>query len=190
MRNVLLFSLILLLPLLAGCPSAPQQAAQPTMQAGPEWYMNPPSDPNFLYAAKSETSQDLQRAIDKAVLSGRQDIAQQVEVRITSLQKKFDEETGMGQDSQLLSQFTSAVKAVAQVALTGSKVKKQEYRQEGGIYRAFCLVEYPIGAAQQQMRDQIRNNEQMYTRFRATQSYKEMDDEATKYEEWKKSQGK
>jgi len=38
------------------------------------------------------------------------------------------------------------------------------------------------------MLQQIKSNEQMYTRFRAAQTYKELDDEVKKYEEWKEKQ--
>ena len=36
--------------------------------------------------------------------------------------------------------------------------------------------------------EQVKANEQMYTRFRATEAFKELDAEVQKYEAWKKSQ--
>jgi hypothetical protein len=198
MRKLLFVSLFLLtLVLLMGCGGSAPPAANTTPTPPPpqnlnlpDWFINIPQDPNFLFSAKSDQSMKMQTAIDKAVLAARQDIATQVDVRITSLQKKFEEETGFGKDAQMLSQYTSAAKAVAQTSLSGSKERKKDVRQNpDGTWTAFVLVEYPVGAAQEAMRDQIRKNEQMYTRFRATQTYNDMDQEAAKYEQYKKEKG-
>jgi hypothetical protein len=51
-------------------------------------------------------------------------------------------------------------------------------------------VQYPLGAAQEAFKAQVKKNEQMYTRFRATQTYKELDDEVAKYEQFKKDGNK
>ncbi|MEX1276522.1 MAG: hypothetical protein WEE20_11340, partial [Bacteroidota bacterium] len=156
----------------------------------PDWYMNVPNDPNFFYAPNTQVSQDLQLAVDKAVQGGRTEIGRQVEVKINGLQKRFTEETGTADNSQLLDMFTQAGKTIVSTALTGSRVAKQTTLKDGNNWRAYVLVEYPIGAANQALMQQLKNNEQMYTRFRASQVYKELDDEVQKYEEWKKDQNK
>jgi hypothetical protein len=35
---------------------------------------------------------------------------------------------------------------------------------------------------------QIKKNNEMYTRFRSSQAFKDLDSEVQKYEEWKKAQ--
>jgi hypothetical protein len=111
-----------------------------------------------------------------------------MEVKVNGLQKKFEEETGVGQDAQLLSQFTSASKTVVSTQLSGSRIKFQKQLREGNLWRAYVLMEYPIGAASEAMMKAIKANNQMYTRFRATESFKDLDKEVEKYEEWKKQQ--
>ncbi len=147
-----------------------------------------PNDPNFFYAMNTQVSQDLQLAINKATADARAEIARQVEVKVNGLQKRFMEETGAGNNAQLLAMFTEATKTVVSVALTGSRVAKQKTEKEGNGWRAHVLVEYPIGAANQALQQQIKNREELYTRFRASQAYKELDEEVKKYEEWKKQQ--
>lgn len=154
----------------------------------PEWYMNPPQDPNYLYAANTQSSQDMQLAVDKATAAARADIGRQIELRIQGLQKRFTEETGTGNDAQLLQMFTQAEKTVVSTTLNGSRVKNQKINKDGSLWRAYILVEYPIGAANQALMEQLRKNEQMYTRFRASQTFKELDEEVKKYEEFKKGQ--
>lgn len=154
----------------------------------PDWYSNIPKDPNFFYAVNTQVSQDLQLAFDKATQGGRTEIGRMVETKVNGLQKRFTEETGTAGNAQLLDMFTQASKTVVSTSLSGSRVAKQKQIKDGNNWRAYVLVEYPIGAANEALQAQIKNNEQMYTRFRASQTYKELDDEVQKYEEWKKQQ--
>ena len=154
----------------------------------PDWYVNVPQDPNYLFAANTQTSQDMQLAIDKATEAGRADIGRQMQVKIEGLQKRFSEETGTGNDAQLLQMFTQAEKTVVSTSLEGSRVKQQKIVKDGGLWRAYVLVEYPIGAANEALMQQIKNNNQMYTRYRASQTFKELQDEVDKYEKYKQQQ--
>jgi len=43
-------------------------------------------------------------------------------------------------------------------------------------------VELPIGAASQALMQRVRANEQMYTRFRASQAFDELQKEVERYE--------
>ncbi len=154
----------------------------------PDWFTNVPQDPNYLYAANTQASQDLQLAIDKAVTGGRSEIGRQLEVKMEGLQKKFSEETGSGNDAQLLQMFTQAEKTVVSTTLNGSRVKYQKQVKDGELWRAYVLVEYPIGAANSALMQQIKNNDQMYTRFRSSESFKELQDDVDKYEKYKQDQ--
>jgi hypothetical protein len=189
MRTLILLSLSVVVAVaLIGCGGSKSMQAADTGDV-PEWFTNVPSDPNFLFAANTGTSQDLQLAIDKAATGGRAEIGRQVEVRVNALQKRFDEEVGLGSDAQLLQQFTQASKTVVSTSLMGSRISKQKQVKDGDLWRAYVLIEYPIGAANAALVDQIKKNNEMYTRFRASQTFKELDEEVQKYEEWKKQQG-
>jgi len=60
--------------------------------------------------------------------------------------------------------------------------------KDGNNWRAYVLVEYSVGAASEALMQQIKNNEQMFTRFRASKAFEEMDKEVKDYEEAKKKQ--
>ena len=106
------------------------------------------------------------------------------------LWKSFNEEIGTGEDPTLLEQFTQATKTVVSTSLTGSKVTKKEIIEDGDNYRAYVLVQYPIGSASEELLKQLKKNEELYTRFRASQAFDELEDEVKKYEEWKEKQKK
>jgi len=187
MRNVVTLLGSLMIVVLVGCGGSKSMQSAETGDI-PDWFTNVPQDPNFLYAANTQASQDLQLAIDKAVTGGRSEIGRQLEVKLEGLQKKFSEETGTGNDAQLLQMFTQAEKTVVSTTLNGSRVKYQKQVKDGELWRAYVLVEYPIGAANSALMQQIKNNDQMYTRFRASESFKELQDEVDKYDKYKQGQ--
>ncbi len=47
------------------------------------------------------------------------------------------------------------------------------------------LMQYPIGAANEALVQQIKKNQDMYTKFQASKSFKELDDEVNKLDESK-----
>jgi hypothetical protein len=173
---------------LAGCGGGPKSLQSVSECDIPEWYNTVPQDPNYLYAARTATSQDMQLAVDKAMTDGRAEIGRQTELKVQGLQKRFDEEVGLNADAQLMSQYTQATKTVVSTSLSGSRVKEQYQCKDGDLWRSYVLVEYPIGAANEALMQQIKKNNEMYTRFRASQAFKDLDTEVQKYEEWKKEQ--
>jgi len=153
----------------------------------PDWFSTPPQDPNFLYAARTATSRDLGLAIDKAVTNARAEIARQYEVKVTGLTKSYIDETG-SEDAEILQTFTRTIKTVVSTTLMGSRASKTTHVKDGNNYRAYVLVEYPIGAANQAFLNALKANKNIYTQFRASEAFKEMDKEVQKYEDWKKEQ--
>lgn len=186
MKSLLqLLAFVLFVLFLSGCGST----SSTNIVDVPDWYTNPPSDPNYLFAPATATSKDMQLAVDKAVTDGRAEIARQTEVKLKGLQKKFAEEVGVGDNATILEQMTEATKTVVSTVLSGSKSEKQQIFENGGIYRAYVLVQYPVGAANEAFLNQVKKKEELYTRFRSSQAYKELDKEVEAYEKYKKEQG-
>ena len=154
----------------------------------PEWYVSPPTGDNRLVGVASATSLDLQTAVDKAKQDGRAEIARQVDTRITGMSKRFIEETGLNDDAELLGMFTQVSKSVVSDSLTGSRIAKQEMNRFGSGYRAYVMMEMPIGEANARFVEKIRSQERLYTRFRASEAFEELDQMVDEYEQWKKDQ--
>jgi len=127
--------------------------------------------------------------VNTAKEEARADIARQMRVKISGMFKRFREKTGVGEDSEFLSIETDVSKSVVSESLVGCKARSQKVLREGPLYRAYVLMELPIGAANSAMLGKIKANQKMYTRFRASQAFNELEDEVDKYEQFKKEQG-
>ena len=153
----------------------------------PEWYLNTPTAENYIYEAASATSRDMDLALNKAETEARAKIGRTMEAKVNSMQKKFEEEVGEGENAEFLSQFTQATKVIVSTELTGSRVKEKKFVKDGSNWRTYVLMEYPIGSAQKAFLSKIKSNDALYTRFRSSDAMKEMEADVKKYEEWKKN---
>lgn len=149
----------------------------------PEWFMNPPEDPNYVFGVQSATSQRMQVAIDKAATNARGELATSLETKVEGMTKSFTEEVG----DDLRQQYTDVQKTVTSQVLKGtSSAEREVYRQDNGTYRAFVMMELPIGKAAKDLMSKLQQNEEMYTRFRASEAFEEMNEAVEEYEEEQK----
>ena len=50
------------------------------------------------------------------------------------------------------------------------------------------MMEMPIGEANARFVEKIKSQERLYTRFRASEAFEELDEMVEEYEQWKKEQ--
>lgn len=158
-------------------------ASRHVLKKTPDWFLQPPAEPDHLFAVATMTSRDMQVCLRKAKTAAQTDLSQQMAMKLANLTKQFQEEVGEGEDSQLLQQFSSATKVVTDQTLHGARLDEQEILPEGDIYRAYVLMSLPIGAANQMLMEQLKSNQALYTRFRATQAFEDLDKELRAYRE-------
>ena len=183
MRTLMFFS-VAASALYFGCtgPKAMQQTDECKV---PDWYMNVPEDPNYFYSPQTATSQDMQMATDKCKLSGRTDIQSQVEVKLTGLGKRFQEEIGSTSDATLTDFYSNAMKQVLSGVLNGSRPRYQIPCRDGNMWRSYVLMEYAVGAANAALVGQLKRNQDLYDRYKASKGFQEMEEEAKKFEDSK-----
>lgn len=158
------------------------------VSVAPKWYSSPPRSDDAFFGVATAESKDMQVSVDKAQAAARASLAQQMETKFSGLQKRFSEEVGQSGSAEFLDQFTSAYKLVTSQELTGTRVKEQETLPGEGIYRTFVMMELPIGPANKALRDKLASQQALYTRFRATQAFKDLNEEIEKYETSNKKQ--
>lgn len=179
---------LVLLAVACGAPAtfdlAPGSARR-VVDKAPSWMTDVPVDDDHLTASATATSRDFQLALDKARNQAQVDVAQQLGARLSNLTQQFSEETGMASDSELLTQFSSATKTITSETITGARIVERVVVPEGKVYRAYVLLQLPIGQANEQLMQKLRSNQALYTRFRATEAYAELDSELQRYEAWR-----
>ena len=146
----------------------------------PGWYTSPPEDPNHVFSAQSATSQKMQVAIDKATTSGRAELASNLETKVEAMNKSFTEEIG----DEMRGQFVQTQRTVTSRVLRGTNAAEREViQEEDGTYRAFVLMDMPIGKAAKELMSKVKQNDEMYTRFRSSQAFEEMEEAIEEYEQ-------
>ena len=188
MTRIKVLASLLIVATAVGCGGSKQKVSTVPKLDIPGWYTEPPHDNDRLIGVATATSPDLQTAVDKAKQDGRVEIARQLDVRIGGLSKRFVEETGLNADAELLGMFSQVSKSVVSDSLNGTRMSRQELDREGGTYRAYVMMEMPIGEANARFLEKIRAQERLHTRVRASDAFEELDREVQAYEEWKRKQ--
>ena len=129
-------------------------------------------------------SKSLEIALNKAKTRGRVELAQMLETKIESLQKDFVEEVGMAEEAQILAQFSSTAQAITSQQIQGSVAKELKYEILEGTVTAYALMELDPKL----IMNQLEKEKELYTRFRATKAFENLDTEIKEYEAYKKAQ--
>ena len=169
--------------LMTGC------AASKPVSEIPSWYLDLPDDPNMLFGVGSGESSRMQTARDKATQAARNNLAQSVEVKFDGLTKQFTEEVGVAGNSEVLEYFVEATKSVVSTVLIGAATDKAKILEKGNVYVAYILIKMDAAAPNKAWMDKLSQQDVMYTKFRASQTFQELEAETKKFEEYKESGG-
>jgi len=187
-RAVVFVACAVLVGMVAGCRS-PKAKSDKTIFGMMQEKANAITEAGGLAAVGIGTSKTINIALDKAKTRGRVEVAQIMEVKVDSMKKDFSEEVGEGQGSELNALFTAAAKVVTHKIMTGSVPKDLKYEQADGQIQAYALMVIDPKVIADAFNDQSNSQKAMYTRFRASQAFNELDQEIKKYEEFKKTDG-
>jgi hypothetical protein len=111
----------------------------------PEWYVSVPNEDNAIYAAVTETSSDMQFAIDKAMLSAKREISFKLHNDISQKYTEHSIESNYSKDEKLSKETDRVVVASSNhINLIGVQKIRTEVVREGNKYRAFLLARYGL----------------------------------------------
>ena len=186
MRRITLLSVFIAAVCFSGCASSGPK----NLKSLPGWYEKPPgADEQYLYAVAVAESRDMAVATKKAKTEARADLAQQMAAKVQNLEKLFSEEVGTDAQSELLEQFTSVTKIITSETLHATQEKEKEVQEmEDGTVRVYVMMTLPIGSANQALMAKLKANEHLYTRFRASQAFEELDADIKTYEAARENQ--
>lgn len=130
-------------------------------------------------------SRALQTAIDKAELEARAGISRSLESKTSSLQKRFQEETGR----EFSDHFSQTVKSVSDRMLRGASLTDTRFERDGeGNYRVYVLMVLDSDLYLKSLSGEMDADKAMRDRFRASRAYKELNEEIRAFQEWKREE--
>lgn len=184
--TAIIFSLIL--AILASCTNKVviQEAGQGSI---PKWYLErPANDKNYIHSTASETSVDMEMAVNTARNTAITYLSEQIDIKIDNLSKQFKEQIGTSDNSEYLQHAVRTSKLLTSNRIKGIGELKKSIKKDGKGWRAYVLMRFPVGEAAAAFLKSINDNHKTYTQYKASKAYEELEKQVKEYEEFKKQQ--
>jgi hypothetical protein len=176
--------LILILSALIGCASKPaaasaQNANSQTMTAGrsnpdvPDWYLNPPQDPNYIYGIGSAKMLDADRSRRASEHRARNSLAFQLNAYVKAMEVDYSKEAGTTNDKAVVELFETVDRQLAAASLSGANISRRSIASDGTHY---ALISYPKNSAKDTVKGVISNAASREATIQANLALNSMDD--------------
>ena len=153
-------------------------ATEQTVENIPEWFRKPPKSDQAVYAVGTATSPDIQFAIDKSDLLAKRSLADRLNSQLSSKLKEFLEEQGQGEDQLAITEASRVTtNLITEVNVSGYSRIDSKILAQGTKYRAYVLLEYPVGKANRILVNQVKKNRILESKLRASKAFKELEDD-------------
>jgi len=154
------------------------EATQATVVQIPSWMLKPPQDKLSIYAGGTAVSADLQLAMDKSILNAKLTLADSIKGLISSKMKSFMDESGTENDSVLTDEVSKTIiNLITESNVAGFKQVDAKVLAQGKKYRAYVLLQYPIGQANKVLVDQVKKDKVLQGKLRKNKAYKDLEEE-------------
>jgi hypothetical protein len=149
-------------------PSGPQQLFSP------RWF-GVQGDPEFFFGYGEATRQIQRTSHDAAVAQARAEIAMSISSHVQSMTKDFISEAGITEPT-LLAMVETVTRITTDQTMAGSQIVEREYYPTAdGRVQAFIKVSVPRVQVDRDFMNRVSREEELYTRFRASQAFGELD---------------
>jgi len=157
------------------------KTVEQTVSKAPAWYTQPPVDTNSVYQSASESSPDMQRAMDKAVMTAKSQLASKLGDRVSQKIKEFASESGTINDEQVVRTIeTARISVTTDQNVAGYVLEKSEVVPEGNRYRAYVLLRYPVGENNKVISAQVKKNAILDGKVKASKAWEDLENEIEK----------
>ena len=186
MRFAVYVVLIISFVLLQSCTTNPNivaeqqkaKIAKQSLKETPKWFKKLPKKKKVLYAKGTAVSGDMQLSIDKAKIAAKRSLAEKLESTISSKTKQFAKETGIDEMTEVYTELEQVtINSVKEASIVGFNEYKSKTVLIGSKYRTFYVLEFPIDKANKILLSQIKNNALVEQSIKASEAYKELEEE-------------
>ena len=172
-------------PLEVGTPDYKVNKVETTIEQIPKWYLEIPTDKENVYSTGTATAPDLQLAVDIATMNAKTTLADRINGKLDAMMKTFVAKVGQDDiDSEVLTEVEKVAKnLIAEVDVAGYVPTNVQVYPSGTQFRAFILLTYSEKEARKVIVNRLRKNRLAYSKLKATDAWKELEDEVKKSKE-------
>lgn len=154
------------------------KTVEQSLSVTPAWYTKNPVDATSIFAKATEASTNRQMAVDKAMHLARKELAQQLGARVSAKIRDFATESGRANDDDFQMEIERVGQSVAlDVNLAGYVRENDEVVAEGGKYRAFVLLRYPVGESNKVVANQVKKSAALESKVKASKAWQDLEQE-------------
>ena len=157
------------------------KTVEQTISKAPDWYTKPPVDTNSIYQTATESSPDMQRSMDKAVMTAKSQLASKLGDRASQKIQDFASESGTKNDEQVIREIKITRSSIAtDQNVAGYVLEKSEVLPEGNRYRSYVLLRYPVGENNKVISAQVKKNAILDGKVKASKAWEDLENEIEK----------
>ena len=153
----------------------------------PDWITNPPKEgPVFFYSSGEGESRDITTAVSVAEADARNAAATSMQTDLKALDDKFQGAVrGDPEGEAALITFRETIRNLTAQTLVFSRItqRKVTTSANGVSYHAFVLMESDKGTARQALMDRIKADANLFTRFRASPAFTDLEADIKRIDE-------
>ena len=170
-------------PIQVGTPDYKIKKVETAISQIPKWYLEIPKDKENVYSTGTATAPDLQLAVDIATMNAKTTLADRSNGRLDAMIKTFNAKVGQDDlDSEVLTEVEKVSKnLIAEVDVAGYVPTTVKVYPSGTQFRAFVLLTYSEKEARKVIVNRMRKNRLAYSKLKATDAWKELEDEVEKF---------
>ncbi len=158
-----------------GGSSMPKQVFQP------DWYGTVTQNDTYIFCYGNGEKVSQSMSEQAAYANAMAEAANYVEAHVKSMTKNFMSEAGVD-NPEIVALTEQATKVIASQKFNGTSIqKRQTFTVENGRYKTFVQIAIPKADVNKATVDRIKKEEALYNRFRASQSFEELDKEVNNY---------
>ena len=172
-------------PIQVGTPDYKVKKVETAIEQIPKWYLEIPTDKENVYSTGTAIAPDLQLAVDIATMNAKTTLADRINGKLDSMMKTFIAKVGQDDlDSEVMTEVEKVSKnLIAAVDVAGYTPTTVKVYPSGTQFRAFILLTYSEKEARKVIVNRLRKNRLAYSKLKATDAWKELEDEVEKFKQ-------
>lgn len=151
----------------------------------PDWFQREGfEDEQYMFVFGLGSSRDRNVAYDEAKANAIQEMTQQLEQKVETMMTNMRRRHGSGENEQILKSTNSIFRSVSSKTIRGLSVDKSKtYKsKKTGKFETYVRLKLPKKRVADQFKQNLRNDEALYTEFKEKQMLGELDKQIEKFE--------